>query len=95
MPLRLASAVALAVGLLVPGIAGAQTANGSPTAPASPGLVGTPRPVSRTAPTVGSRRANSSAKLSADGLQASPKPSAADRAEQKKLDHDLHICIGC
>lgn len=95
MPLRFASAVALTVGLLSPGSAGAQTADGSPTAPASPGLVGTPRPVSRTAPTVGPRRAGPDAKPLGDKSQASPKPSAADRAEQKKLEHDLHICIGC
>ncbi len=69
----------------------AQTANGSPTAPAPPGLVGTPRPISRTAPTAGVR-----GKAPAGTVQQQlPKPSAADRAEQRKLERDLKICIGC
>ena len=80
-----------ATSLSIPSPAGAQTANGSPTAPASPGLVGTPRPISRTAPSVGSR-----AKAPAGTVQQQlPKPSAADRAEQRKLEQDLRICIGC
>lgn len=94
-PLRLVSALTLAAGLLMSGPAGAQAADGSPTAPAPPSLVGTLRPVSRTAPAVRPRRGSPDAKLPADRLPASPKPTAAERAEQKKLDHDLHICIGC
>ena len=90
-PMRPLPAAVLVAGLLLPGWAGAQTANGSPTAPASPGLVGTPAPISRTAPSVGTGRARGAA----TGVQRPPKQTAADRAEQKKLEHDLHICIGC
>ena len=76
---------------IVPAPAIAQTANGSPTAPAPPALVGTPRPISRTAPSAGAR-----AKAPAATVQQQlPKPSAADRAEQRKLERDLKICIGC
>ena len=83
--LRLATVLAL-----LPATALAQTANGSPTAPASPGLVGTPAPISRTPPTVG--RGTAAAPGVAKPL---PKPTAAERAEQKKLDRDLNICTGC
>ena len=76
---------------LIPAPADAQTANGSPTAPAPPALVGTPRPVSRTAPSAGSRAKTPPALVQ----QQLPKPSAADRAEQRKLERDLKICIGC
>ncbi len=77
--------------LTIPSVADAQTANGSPTSPAPPGLVGTPRPISRTAPSVGPR-----GKVPADTLQQpTPKQTAADRAEQRKLEQDLKICIGC
>ena len=81
--------------LLAAAPAWAQTANGSPTAPASPGLVGTPRPVSRTAPSVGGRRPSPDATLPAARMQPVHKPTAAERAEQRKLEHDLNICIGC
>ena len=75
----------------IPCPADAQTANGSPTSPAPPGLVGTPRPVSRTAPSVGPR-----AKVPTGTVQQpTPKQTAADRAEQRKLEQDLRICIGC
>ena len=77
--------------LTVSSSVGAQTANGSPTAPAPPGLVGTPRPISRTAPSVGSRTKVPGATVQ----QQLPKPTAADRAEQRKLEKDLRICIGC
>ncbi len=85
------SLFAAAATLTIPSRVSAQTANGSPTAPAPPGLVGTPRPVSRTAPSVGSR-----AKVPGATVQQQlPKPTAAERAEQRKLEQDLRICIGC
>ncbi len=77
---------------LLPAMAVAQTANGSPTDPAPQGLVGTPRPVSRTAPSVGTARKGATAPST---LQAVPKETAADRAERLKLEKDLRICIGC
>ncbi len=92
-PLRIVPALALCLAAGLPGPAPAQTANGSPTAPASPGLVGTPSPISRTPPSVGGRRG--AAALPPSEVRPLPKPSAADRAEQRKLEHDLHICIGC
>ena len=99
LPLRLVPAAVpaavLAAALALPGYAVAQTANGSPTAPASPGLVGTPAPISRTPPSVGTRRGRSDAKLAPSGVRPLPKPTAADLAEQRKLEHDLRICIGC
>ncbi len=77
--------------LTMPAVADAQTANGSPTSPAPPGLVGTPRPISRTAPSVGPR-----VKVPPGSAeQPTPKQTAADRAEQRKLEQDLKICIGC
>ena len=80
-----------AMTLTVPSPAGAQTANGSPTSPAPPGLIATPRPISRTAPSVGPR-----AKVPTGTVQQpTPKQSAAERAEQRKLEQDLRICIGC
>jgi hypothetical protein len=33
--------------------------------------------------------------LPAAGMRTLPKPTAAERAEKRKLDHDLRICIGC
>ena len=84
----------LAASPLLAGFATAQTANGSPTDPASPGLVGTPRPVSRTAPSTGGRGAKPDA-ASSIKIHAPPKPTKAEIAEQKKLEHDLRICIGC
>ena len=87
--------VALIVSLLVPAVANGQTANGSPTSPAPPGLVGTPRPVSRTAPSVGGQRANPALPSSVGSAQPPPKPTAAELAEKRQLDHDLKICIGC
>jgi hypothetical protein len=92
-PFRLLSAPLLILAL--PVAAGAQTANGSPTAPASPGLVGTPRPISRTAPSVGLRPVKPGSTLPAAKQQPPPKPTAAELAEKRKLDHDLKICIGC
>ena len=83
--------LALIASLIVPAVASAQTANGSPTSPAPSGLVGTPRPLSRTAPSVGMQRANPAPASSAGG----PKPTAAEMAEKRQLDHDLKICIGC
>ena len=94
-PFRLASASLVILGLAPPSIASAQTANGSPTAPAPPGLVGTPRPISRTAPSTGPRAVKPGSPLPAARMQALPKPTAADLAEKRKLDHDLKICIGC
>ena len=94
-PLTLARFSTLAAVLLLPGAAGAQTANGSPTAPAPPGLVGTPRPVSRTAPSVGARRTGPGAQAAPAVTRPPPKLTAAERAEKLKLDHDLRICIGC
>ena len=91
----LARSLASAALLALAGPAGAQTANGSPTAPASPGLVGTPRPVSRTPPSVGGRRLSPDAVMPASRMQPVHKPTAAERAEQRKLEHDLNICIGC
>ena len=97
-PTRIAPAAVLAgllaASTLLSGAATAQTANGSPTAPASPGLVGTPPPVSRTAPSTRGRGAKPDAASSIQ-MHAPPKPTKADIAEQKKLEHDLHICIGC
>ncbi len=84
----------LTTSLMLSGVATAQTANGSPTAPASPGLVGTPRPVSRTAPSTHGRGAKPDSASSVQ-IHAPPKPTKADIAEQKKLEHDLRICIGC
>ena len=92
-PSRLASASLLM--LLLPAAASAQTANGSPTDPAPPGLVGTPRPISRTAPSTGVRAVKPNATLPAAKMQPLPKPTAAELAEKRKLDHDLKICIGC
>ncbi len=83
--------MALIASLIVPAVASAQTANGSPTSPAPSGLVGTPRPLSRTAPSVGIQRANPGPASSVGG----PKPTAAEMAEKRQLDHDLKICIGC
>lgn len=94
-PLRSLPAAVLMAGLLLPGWAVAQTANGSPTAPASPGLVGTPAPISRTAPSVGTGRGRPGARLAPGGVEPPRKQTAAERAEQKKLEHDLRICIGC
>ncbi len=86
-----AGSLSAATTLTIPSAAEAQTANGSPTAPAPPGLVGTPRPISRTAPSVGV-----AGKVPAGTVQQQlPKPTAADRAEQRKLEQDLKICIGC
>ncbi len=93
--LRLLSAPLLAAALALPVAASAQTANGSPNDPAPPGLVGTPRPVSRTAPSTGIRAARPGAALPAARMQALPRPTAVERAEKRKLDHDLRICIGC
>ena len=92
-PLRWLAAGSLlaATSMTLPIPADAQTANGSPTSPAPPGLVGTPRPISRTAPSVGSR---ATAPAATDQRQL-PKPTAAERAEQRKLEQDLRICIGC
>lgn len=94
-PLRLLPAALLVVGLSLPGPAGAQTANGSPLAPAAASLSGTPAPVSRLPPSAGRRRGRADAGLAPGGIRPLPKPTAADRAEQRKLEHDLHICIGC
>ena len=91
----LARSLASAALLALAGPAWAQTANGSPTAPASPGLVGTPRPVSRTPPSVGGRRPSADSAMPAARPQPVRKPTAAERAEQRKLEHDLNICIGC
>ena len=69
----------------------AQTANGNPTTAAPPALPGTPHAVTRTAPSAG--RGAKPPSLGADtGL---PKPTKADLAEQRKLEHDMRICIGC
>ncbi len=87
--------LALITGLIVPTIANAQTANGSPTSPASVGLIGTPRPISRTAPSVGAQRTNPALTFPADITKPAPKLTAAEMAEKRKLDHDLKICIGC
>ena len=87
----LAAGSLLAATTLIPAAADAQTANGSPTAPAPPALVGTPRPISRTAPSAGLRGKAPSTTVQ----QPLPKPSAADLAEQRKLERDLKICIGC
>ncbi len=92
-PSRLLSSMGFGATLLLAGAASAQTANGSPTDPAPPGLVGTPRPVSRTAPSTGVRRAASDAPAAAAAKP--PRLTAAERAEKRKLDHDLRICIGC
>lgn len=92
-PFRLLSAPLLLLALTV--AADAQTANGSPTAPASPGLVGTPPPISRTAPSVGVRPLKPGSTLPVARQQPLPRPTAAERAEKRKLDHDLKICIGC
>ncbi len=86
-----AGCLVAATSLTIPSPAVAQTANGSPTAPAPPGLVGTPRPISRTAPNVGSRAKAPAATVQ----QQPPKLTAAERAEQRKLEQDLRICIGC
>lgn len=94
-PMRLVSACLAAAGLALPAAASAQTANGSPTDPAPPGLIGTPRPISRTAPSTGGRAARPGSTLPAAKMQAPPKPTAAELAERRKLDHDLRICIGC
>ena len=91
----LARSLVSAALLALAGPAWAQTANGSPTAPAAPGLVGTPRPVSRTAPSVGGRRPSPDGALPAARMRPLRKPTAAERAEQRKLEHDLNICIGC
>ena len=93
-PFRLVPAAVLAAALLHCGATEAQTADGRPTASASPGLAGTPRPMSRSAPGVGTPRASRGDAVSGSAYRP-PKPSAADRAEQKKLEHDLKICIGC
>ncbi len=87
--------LALITSLIVPAIANAQTANGSPTTPAPPGLAGTPRPISRTAPSVGAQRSNPALTSSAGTTRPTPKPTAAELAEKRQLDHDLKICIGC
>ncbi len=87
--------LALIASLIVPAVASAQTANGSPTSPAPSGLVGTPRPLSRTAPSVGIQRDNRAPASSVGGPKPAPKPTAAEMAEKRQLDHDLKICIGC
>ncbi len=92
MPFRLLSPMGFGATLLLAGAASAQTANGSPTDPAPPGLVGTPRPVSRTAPSTGAPRPAPGAPAAA---AKPPRLTAAERAEKRKLDHDLRICIGC
>lgn len=90
-PIRLLAAL-----MLLPAAAVAQTANGSPTAPAPRGLIGTPRPVSRTAPSVGTGRAGTrTAVPGPEPQQAAPKETAANRADRLKLERDLRICIGC
>ena len=94
-PSRLASASLLILGLMPPAAAAAQTANGSLTDPPPPGLVGTPRPISRTAPSTRERIAKPGSALPATRMPAPPKPTAADLAEKRKLDRDLRICIGC
>ena len=89
---------AAALLLLLPVAAVAQTANGSPTAPASPGLIGTPRPVSRTAPSVGMPKRGEEAAAGFKAPAKQPpvhKETKAERAERLKLEHDLNICIGC
>ncbi len=97
-PIRLVAAVML----MLPAAAAAQTANGSPTDPAPRGRIGTLRPLSRTAPTVGAGQAGptgrSGSRTAVPGLppqQPAPKETAADRAERLKLERDLRICIGC
>lgn len=87
--------IGLIVGALAPTIASAQTANGTPTDPAPPGLAGTPRPISRTAPSVGARHPASAVGFPDSKGKPPPKPTAAELAEKRKLDHDLKICIGC
>lgn len=89
----LAAAFAASAALYAPS-AEAQTANGSPTTPAPPGLVGTPRPVSRTAPSVGTG-AVATPGLALPPASKAPKLTAAQKAEQRQLEHDLRICIGC
>lgn len=82
-PVRFLSAsLLLAFGL--PLAAAAQTAGGGPVAPAPPGLGTTPHPT-----------AKHGATLPAAKMQPLPKPTAAEQAEKRKIDHDLHICIGC
>ncbi len=97
MPTRNGPAAALAglLALILSSPAEAQTANGSPTAPAAPGLVGTPPPISRTAPSTRGRGSKPGATLPPAQMQPLRKPTAAERAEQRKLEHDLKICIGC
>lgn len=91
-PIRLV----VAMMLLLPAAAAAQTANGSPTDAAPRGPIGTPRPVSRAAPSAGTGRAGSRAAVPGLGpQQAAPKETAADRADRLKLERDLRICIGC
>ena len=83
----LASAFALAMAWP----AQAQTANGNPTTAAPPSLPGTPHAVARTAPSTG-RGAKAPNPGAENGL---PKPTKAELAEQRKLEHDMRICIGC
>ena len=65
------------------GGAGAQTAPGGLAVPPPSGPA---RPASRV---------TAGGKASAVQTQRVAKPSAAELAEQRKLEHDLHICIGC
>ena len=82
--------------LLLPAAAAAQTASGRPADPVPRATIGTPRPVSRTAPSVGTGRAGSRTAVPGPGpQQAAPKETAADRADRLKLERDLRICIGC
>ena len=94
MVLKRFSCLAATMAALSPICADAQTANGSPTDPSPPGLVGTPPPGSRTAPSVG-RPNRAGATVPPSKIVPPPKPTAAELAEQRKLEHDLHICIGC
>ncbi len=68
------------------GGAEAQTAPGAPAVPPPPGPAAAGRPAPRMA---------AGAKPSAVQTQKVAKPTAAERAEQLKLEHDMHICIGC
>ena len=79
--------VAAAMAAALPlGGAAAQTAPGGLPVPPPPGPAGAPRPAPRM---------TAGAKPSVVQTQKAAKPTAAERAEQLKLEHDLHICIGC
>ena len=82
-PSRLASASLLILAFALP--AAALAAAGGPAGPSSPGLAGPPGP----------RAVKPGSTLPASGMRTLPKPTAAERAEKRKLDHDLRICIGC